>query len=118
MPPTEADASPNSVPYRLKCAKTCDYCDSQEFEDYIKQRANEQSCSMKEARELDCHHKCERICTDGLCVPTCTCDAGYEKHSDENPVCFDVNECLNNPCQFFQQCINLAGTYTCILEPS
>ena len=32
------------------------------------------------------------------------------------PVCIDINECENNPCRFFQKCINMAGSYTCILN--
>lgn len=107
--PTGGDEVPLSQLYSVRCAKTCNHCDSQEFQDYINAVPDEKSCSLNEGYELGCHHRCARICTDGECVPTCTCNPGYEMGIGEN--CYDIDECKNNPCQIFQQCLNLPGRY-------
>ncbi|XP_070549910.1 fibrillin-1-like [Ptychodera flava] len=55
----------------------------------------------------------EKCVFQGHNLYTCTCSYGYEKPGNQE-LCTDVDECLSNPCQNNEQCVNRPGSYECV----
>ncbi|XP_070535767.1 protein HEG-like [Ptychodera flava] len=66
---------------------------------------------------------CDLVCSNGECVivngqPTCLCYQGYQLAENDNTLCEDIDECLDNPCtDVNERCINTDGNYTCECTP-
>lgn len=97
------------------------------------------SSTLNRAIDAICDYKCHQAC-DGCYEPgkisackKCSsaaikvnetsfycvekCPIGYESDLDDNKMCKDINECLNdNECQKNSLCLNTEGSYKCICK--
>ena len=58
---------------------------------------------------------CSSTCADtegGFPGYTCSCSSGFELLAD-GVTCTDVNECLSDPCELGEACVNLEGSVEC-----
>uniref|UniRef100_A0A8C5QBV6 Hemicentin 2 n=1 Tax=Leptobrachium leishanense TaxID=445787 RepID=A0A8C5QBV6_9ANUR len=67
--------------------------------------------------ECENHMPCSHTCHNMLGSFSCSCPSGYMLSADRQN-CRDVDECSlrSHHCQAGQECINLAGSYQCLLR--
>ena len=58
---------------------------------------------------------CNQLCFNTLGSYECSCERGYELHSDYH-TCTDINECNINNGGCEQSCINTNGGYYCTCD--
>ncbi|XP_013168797.1 PREDICTED: fibrillin-1-like [Papilio xuthus] len=79
--------------------------------------ADKKNCMEVEKNRCKPHNPCQHKCNDNGVSVLCSCRRGYQLMADGKS-CEDIDECLLNPpvCLPNTQCVNIQGSYKCILK--